>query len=675
MPAARSGRPPTRTARARKAPSSSGRRGSSPTRWARTTARGPRSCSAPRRRATSRGATCSASRACGFRRAGRARGRLPAPRAPRLGAALAQLDGRSRAARGPARGPRFPRGRAGRSLRSDGRGSLAGRGARAPRGAGGALRRPGQRRVLPHSVRRRGAARAREAWLRRRGADRQLGRGAHLAAARGHHRRGALARGRGARPALLRRPAGGSAGRAGRDAAGGRLRAGRGEGDRAGAAAGRRRRTAARRAPHALLAALRARARRGRRHRPGAGAGPAGPARPADGVRLRPRRVPAPRDSAGRAGQAARLTFDARSLRAVLPQRMRLARLWVLAALCWTLGACKKTSRPHTVGLALDVGGRGDQSFNEGALRGLEAMAAGLRYTPRGYEPLPDGEYRKLLGPLAVPHLGIPPPLVLQGKAQEDYEPNLQLLIDQGAELVVAVGFMMEPATRKVARDNPRAKFLLIDSPVLDDAGKPTTLPNVRAVVFREHEGSFRAGVRAVNPAAARDVLVAYTGSFDDERKGVEVGQDLYRRGCDIVFHGAGLDGLGVIKAAQQAGRWVIGVDSDQGHVAPRNVLTSMIKHADLAVYHAVRDAVNGSFTGGDVVLGLAEGGVGLAPLGGDADPAVTAAARAAAMKDVEILRAAVVSGRIAVPATPQELARFDPPTPEALGLAAARGP
>jgi len=360
------------------------------------------------------------------------------------------------------------------------------------------------------------------------------------------------------------------------------------------------------------------------------------------------------------------------------------------------------------VGLALDVGGRGDQSFNDGALRGLETMAAGLRYTPRGYERMPDAEYRTLLGPLALPHLGIPRPIVLQGKAQEDYEPNLRLLVDQGAELVVAVGFMMEAATRRVARDNPRAKFLLIDSPVLDDAGKPITLPNVRAVVFREHEGSFlagalageltrtgkvgfvggmqlpliqkfevgfRAGLRMVNPAAAREVLVAYTGTFDDERKGIEVGQDLYRRGCDIVFHGAGLDGLGVIKAAQQAGRWVIGVDSDQSHVAPRNVLTSMIKHADLAVYQAVRDAVNGSFAGGDVVLGLRESGVGLSPLGGEADAAVTAAARAAALKDVEVLRAAVISGRIVVPATPQELARFDPPPPEALGLARAREP
>src|SRR5690349_23209623 len=176
---------------------------------------------------------------------------------------------------------------------------------------------------------------------------------------------------------------------------------------------------------------------------------------------------------------------------------MRLARLCAVAALCCAPAACKKNAPPHTVGLALDVGGRGDQSFNDGTLRGLEMMAAGLRYTPRGYEPLPDADYQKLLGPLALPHLGIPPPIVLQGKAQEDYEPNLQLLVDQGAELVIAVGFMMEPATRAVASRNPNARFLLIDSPVLDAAGRPTVVPNVRAVVFRENEGSFLAGALA----------------------------------------------------------------------------------------------------------------------------------------------------------------------------------
>ena len=376
----------------------------------------------------------------------------------------------------------------------------------------------------------------------------------------------------------------------------------------------------------------------------------------------------------------------------------------LLCALLLLFVGCKKKQAQHTVGLALDVGGRGDQSFNDGALRGLEAMAAGLKYGARGYTPLPDDEYRQLLPldmpPAQFPHLAIPQPLVLSGKAQEDYEPNLQLLVDQGSELTVAVGFMMEPAVRAVAAKNPQAKFLLIDSPVLDAAGKPTVLPNVRAVVFRENEGSmlagalageltrggkigfvggmqlplirkfeagFRAGVKTVNPSAT--VLVAYTGTFDDEKKGVEVGQDLYARGCDIVFHGAGLDGLGVIKAAQQAGKLVIGVDSDQAHVAPHNVLTSMVKHADLAVYLAVRDVMAGSFAGGDVVLGLKEAGVGLSPLGGDALAAITPDLRAQAMADVEKLRAAIISGKVQAPATLDELAKFAAPKAAELGL------
>jgi len=95
-----------------------------------------------------------------------------------------------------------------------------------------------------------------------------------------------------------------------------------------------------------------------------------------------------------------------------------------LCACLSALPACKRSQVPRTVGLALDVGGRGDQSFNDGALRGLEAMAAGLRYTAKGYEPLAEADYRKLLPAdlrgSPFPHLGIPPPLVLSGKAQED---------------------------------------------------------------------------------------------------------------------------------------------------------------------------------------------------------------------------------------------------------------
>src|SRR3954464_7495285 len=184
--------------------------------------------------------------------------------------------------------------------------------------------------------------------------------------------------------------------------------------------------------------------------------------------------------------------------------RLRAIGLGLVILVC----GCKKTQPAHTVGLALDVGGRGDQSFNDGALRGLEVMAAGLKYTASGYQALSDGEYAAMLPQdlrdRPFPHLGIPQPLVLAGKAQEDYEPNLQLLVDQGSELVIAVGFMMEPAVRSVAAKNPRTSFLLLDSPVLDGAGKPVTLPNVRAVVFRENEGSFLAGALAGLLSAGR---------------------------------------------------------------------------------------------------------------------------------------------------------------------------
>src|SRR2546428_970327 len=161
-------------------------------------------------------------------------------------------------------------------------------------------------------------------------------------------------------------------------------------------------------------------------------------------------------------------------------------------ALCVCLIAllgCRKKQAAHTIGLAVDVGGRGDQSFNDGALRGLEIMAAGLRYTAHGYERLNESEYAALLPTdlrrMSFPNLGIPEPLILYGKAQEDYEPNLQLLVDQGAELADAVGFMMEPATRAVSSRNPNARFLLIDSPLLDAAVETTVAPKLWAVAIR----------------------------------------------------------------------------------------------------------------------------------------------------------------------------------------------
>ncbi len=367
--------------------------------------------------------------------------------------------------------------------------------------------------------------------------------------------------------------------------------------------------------------------------------------------------------------------------------------LWVVLCAVAVTG-CRRPAAPgltgnakRTIGLVTDVGGRGDQSFNDSALRGLEVWASGARFLSGVYEPVSDAERAASIPPELRDEVKLLPvrPLVVQSKAQEDYQPNLQLLIDSGADLVIGVGFMLENAVEATAKDNPKSSFLLIDSPILDSKGQPYALPNVRTVVFREEEGSFlvgalaaqvakgklgfvggmeiplikkfeagfKAGARAVKPDA--QVLVAYTGSFDNVAAGKQVGQDLVAKGVDVVFQAAGSDGLGVIQAvkeAREAGKdvYVIGVDSDQSPVAPQAVLTSMVKRVDLGVYQAARDLAGGNFTAGDVVMGLKEGGVTYAPV------RLPVPGKDEALKKVEELRAKVVSGELHVPANLAEL-------------------
>ena len=346
-----------------------------------------------------------------------------------------------------------------------------------------------------------------------------------------------------------------------------------------------------------------------------------------------------------------------------------------------------------TVGLVTDIGGRGDQSFNDSALRGLETWAAGARFKAGRYEPLGAEELARSLPEELkgrVHALGIKP-LVVQSKAQEDYQPNLGLLVDQGADLVVGTGFMLENAVEAVAKANPGAKFLLIDSPLLDARGQPTSLPNVRTVVFREEEGSFlagalaglvakeklgfiggmeiplikkfeagfRAGAKTTHPGA--QVLVAYTGSFDNVAAGKQVAEDLLAKGCEVLFHAAGSDGLGAIQAvkeARAAGKqvWAIGVDSDQAHLAPEAMLTSMVKRVDLAVWETSRDLVEGTFSPVDRVMGLKEGGVGLAPVTLDFPQ------KAQALERVGALRAQLIAGQLKAPSNLAELERFTAP-------------
>lgn len=399
-----------------------------------------------------------------------------------------------------------------------------------------------------------------------------------------------------------------------------------------------------------------------------------------------------------------------------MTRTLRLSAL-ALAAL---LGACKKEEPPpaapatppaqqaeakpaeppkaktHKIGLVVDLGGRGDHSFNDAALRGLETWAAGKKYEGGQYVAASPEEIKaSITSDLTSLQPPITPqpiePQVIQSKSPEDYEPNLQLLVDQGVDLTIGNGFLLEPAVETVAKANPNAKFLLVDSVLLDSANKPYSLPNVRTVTFKENEGSFlvgalaglvsktgkvgfvggmevpiikkfeagyRAGVKTTNPKAEAGLMAVYTGSFNNVAAGKQVAQDLIKKGADVIFQAAGADGLGVIQAvkeAKAAGKnvYVIGVDSDQSHVAPEVVLTSMLKHLDLAIYTASRDLAEGKFAAGDVTLGLKEGGVGYA------DVRVDFPGKAEAIQKVEALRQRVVSGEIQVPSSKEELSSF----------------
>lgn len=258
------------------------------------------------------------------------------------------------------------------------------------------------------------------------------------------------------------------------------------------------------------------------------------------------------------------------------------------------------------VGMVTDVGGLGDQSFNDAAYKGLK-------------------QAEEELGAKIT---------VVESQTMTDYVPNLSSLAEQGYDMVWAIGFLMADALDEVAEMYPDVTFGLIDS-VVDH-------PNVVSVTFKEEEGSylvgviaglmtkadkvgfiggmelplikkfqagFETGVKAVNPNTR--IFVGYTGAFDDPQTGKELALTQFGQGADIIYHASGACGIGVIKAAEEKDLYAIGVDSPQFGLAPDNVLTSMIKRVDVAVFNEVKALNDGNFSPGHRVYGLAEDGVG----------------------------------------------------------------
>ena len=205
-------------------------------------------------------------------------------------------------------------------------------------------------------------------------------------------------------------------------------------------------------------------------------------------------------------------------------------------------------------------------------------------------------------------------------------------MAERGANPIVGIGFSQGSSLEKVAKEFPKLQFALIDSVV--------ALPNVQSIVFKEHEGSFLVGMMAA--MASKTGKVGFIGGMDiplirkfqcgfeqgakhanpkaqvtgnmtgttpaawnDPARGAELAKAQFAGGVDVVFAAAGATGTGVYQAAKDAGKLAIGVDSNQNHLHPGTMLTSMVKRVDVAVYNAFKGVKPGVTS-----LGLAEGGV-----------------------------------------------------------------
>ena len=286
-----------------------------------------------------------------------------------------------------------------------------------------------------------------------------------------------------------------------------------------------------------------------------------------------------------------------------------LCALPVMAALALAAPASAEEIKPAVV---FDMGGKFDKSFNEAVHNGAQAFTKATGIEVREFEPQNDTQREQALRNLAR----------------------------RGQTPIVAVGFNQASALKVVAAEFPKLHFIILDTVV--------EAPNVQSVVFREEQGSYLAGMLAAlrsdtgkigfvggmdiplirkfacgyvqGAKAAKpgiEVLQNMTGStptaWNDPVRGAELTRSQIERGADVIFQAAGATGIGVLQAASDAGKYGIGVDSNQNHLHPGHVLTSMVKRLDVAVQKAFQDAREGRFAAGTHVLGLEDDGVSLA--------------------------------------------------------------
>lgn len=324
-------------------------------------------------------------------------------------------------------------------------------------------------------------------------------------------------------------------------------------------------------------------------------------------------------------------------------------------------------SSGFNVGLTFDIGGKGDQSFNDSAAAGVDKAVADFGVTETTAEPNADGSDRAQI---------------------------LQLQAEQ-SDIVLAIGFLFADDVANVAADNPDIPFAVIDDPMLNfDTNPPTPRgDNIAGLTFAEEQGSFlvgvaaalttktkkvgflggvsgfgliekfqagyEAGVHAVDPSI--EVVSQYITEFPDfdgfisPDRGKEIAAAMFDSGADIVYAAAGSSGGGMFQAAKEYRDangtivWGIGVDSDQYNTVDPSVrdtvLTSMLKRVDVAVYKAIESVLDDSFTPGQTIYDLSVDGVGYSTSGNFLS--------AGTIAQIEKYKAQIIDGTIIVPTVP----------------------
>lgn len=296
------------------------------------------------------------------------------------------------------------------------------------------------------------------------------------------------------------------------------------------------------------------------------------------------------------------------------------------------------------IGLVLDKGGKDDKSFNsaayEGAKKAEKDLSIELKYV----------EAADITG-LENLHRNF---------AQKQYD------------LIIGIGFAQTDAIKKVATQNPKQKFAIVDGEI--------NLPNVRSLMFEEHEGSFLVGAIAAKQSKSNKIgflggmdiplirrfamgysagakhinskiqvvenYVGVTGeAWHNPAKGKELALSQYAQGVDIIFVAAGASGLGAFDAAEEKKKFAIGVDSNQNWVKPGFILTSMLKRVDLAVYEVIKQVSENKFQNGIIRSGLKEKGIDYA-----VDSFNEKILTADSKKLAEQLKKEIISGKIKVP-------------------------